>query len=285
MTYTSTLFPALTGWEATKETLHLYSKVIGTVPRAHATPHPKWWHISLSVDGNGLRTDNMTLADGATFYLQLDLNRHTVDVVTSRGQGESWPMTAGLSATKMGDNVLTAIADLGLQGEYARDKFEESTVRAYNPEAARAYLTAVTNANRIFSAHRATLAGEIGPVQLWPHGFDLAFEWFGTRMVEYEEEGKVESYPSQINWGFSPGEPAHERRECDPTPYFYANPFPFEAESLLATALPSGAYWFTDSWQGSILPYAELVDDPNAESRLIGYAQAVYSAAAPTLMA
>jgi hypothetical protein len=54
-------FPSLTGWERTRETLHLYSKAVGVVPRAHAEFHPKWWHISLKVRPDGLVTDNMPL--------------------------------------------------------------------------------------------------------------------------------------------------------------------------------------------------------------------------------
>jgi hypothetical protein len=49
--------------------------------------------------------------------------------------------------------------------------------------------------------------------------------------------------------------------------------------------LPEGARWFTESWQGTILPYDELAGDPNAENRLKEYARAVFDIALPTLMA
>ncbi len=271
-------FPSLADWESTRKTLHLYSKVVGVVPRAHAEFHPKWWHISLKVQPDGLVTDNMSLPGGGIFSLKMDLRQHKVLLVTSRGEVREFSMTEGLSASAFGDKVLGVVADLGLKEEYAREKFEDDEAREYDPALAENYFTAVVNADRIFKHHRAGLSGEMGPVQLWPHGFDLAFEWFGTRMVEYEEGGKVERYPSQLNLGFSPGEPSH------PEPYFYSNPWPFETDQLVSKALPSGARWFTESWQGSVLEYSALVGDNQAEEKLLAYARAVYEFASPMLL-
>ncbi len=276
---TQIIFPALTGWELTRRTLHLYSNILGVVPRAHAEFHPKWWHISLKVQPDGLETDSMSLPGSGTFSLKMDLQQHIITLSTSQGEQREFSMTEGLSSSALGDQILTAVADLGLWGEYAREKFENDEPRQYDPAMAEKYLTAIVSADHIFKKHRASLRGEMGPVQLWPHGFDLAFEWFGTRVMEYEEHGQVEKYPSQLNLGFSPGEPAH------PEPYFYSNPWPFEADQLLDKPLPSGARWYTEGWQGSVLPYQELVGDEKAGERLLAYARAVFEYSAPTLLA
>jgi hypothetical protein len=68
-------------------------------------------------------------------------------------------------------------------------------------------------------------------------------------------------------------------------PYFYSNPWPFEEAQLVDKPLPRGAQWFTDSWQGTLLPYDELVGDRQAMDRLLEYAQRVYEISAPTLSA
>ena len=114
----------------------------------------------------------------------------------------------------------------------------------------------------------------MSPLQLWPHGFDLSFEWFGTKVETHEEGGEVQEYPSQLNLGFYPAGDA----------YFYSNPWPFD-EALPATQLPHGAVWNTEGWQGTKLEYAGLVGDPDAAAKLGEYAAAVYKAAAPTLSA
>jgi hypothetical protein len=271
---TETNFPALAGWEPTRKTLHLYSNVVGVVSRAHAKFHPKWWHISLKVQPDGLVTDEIPLPQGGAFQLKLDLRQHDIILSTSWGDERRFDMTAGLTATEMGNRVLGAVADLGLTGDYARQKFENEEPREYDPAAAETFLAALVKADAILKQHRETLVGEVGPVQLWPHSFDLAFEWFGTRAETHEENGELQEYPSQINFGFYPGEPI----------YFYANPWPFEADQLVDRPLPGGARWHDEGWQGTMLPYADVVGDPEAEERLLAYFGQVYKLASPTLL-
>jgi hypothetical protein len=273
-----TLFPALTNWEATRQTLQLYSRAVGVIPRAHAEFHPKWWHISLKVEPDGLSTDKMALPTGGRFWLKMDLKEHKVRLLTGDGPFKEFDMTQGLAATAFGDQLLAAVAELGLSADYARDKFENDDAREYDPAAAGRFLAILTNVDRIFKERRATLSGEVGPVQLWPHNFDLAFEWFGTRVERYEEHGQVQEIPAQINLGFYPGDETN-------APYFYSNPWPFEAEQLTANPLPEGAQWYNEGWSGSILPYDELANDDRAEERLKAYARAVYDIASPTLLA
>lgn len=273
-----TLFPTLNDWQATRKTLHLYSHAVSVVPRAHAEFHPKWWHISLKVQPDGLVTEKMDLPNGGQFWFKMDLRQHQVHLITNQGITKKFSLTEGLTGTEFGDQILDAVADLGLTAEYAREKFENDDPRQYDPAAAERFLTALVNADRIFKEHRATLSGDPGPVQLWPHGFDLAFEWFGTRVETYEHNGEVEESPSQLNLGFYPGGTPEAQ-------YFYSNPWPFEADELLDQPLPDGASWYTDGWQGTILPYEELVDDPKAEERLREYARTVFEISSPTLIA
>jgi hypothetical protein len=271
-------FPTLTDWEPTRQTLHRYCLAIGVIPRAHAEFHPQWWHISFKVQPEGLRTGDMDRPGGGRFWLVMDLKQHRVVLHTDEGPSREFDMTQGLTAMQFGDSLLAAVAELGLSADYAREKFENDEPRDYNPAAVGRYLTALLSADRIFKEHRATLRGDVGPVQLWPHNFDLAFEWFGAPVKSQEQDGRLQEHRSQINLGFYPGDPQN-------APYFYSNPWPFEAEKLTNHSLPEGARWFTESWQGTILPYDELAGDPNAENRLKEYARAVFDIALPTLMA
>jgi hypothetical protein len=209
----------------------------------------------------------------------MDLTKHAVVLATSNGDSQEFSMTAGLKSTQFDDQLIVAVFDLGLSGEYMREKFEDDGEREYDPSVAANFLTALNSAHEVFNKHRDAVTGEdIGPVQLWPHGFDMAFELFGTKQVEYEENGEITKYPSQLNLGFSLGEASH------PEPYIYSNPWPFK-ENLKEQALPEGARWFIESWQGTMLPYAELAGDEKAGERLFEYAQRVYEVAAPTLLA
>jgi hypothetical protein len=269
------IFPSLENFEPTRQTLHLYAHAMGIVPRAHATAHPKWWHISLRVRPFGLQTTTMNLPDGGQLWLEMDLRHHSLKVQTAAGGTQAINLQDGLTGTEMGEWVIATVAKHGLEGDYARAKFENDEPRDYSPTEAERFLTAVTHVHRIFSEHRNSLTGDMGPIQLWPHNFDLSMEWFGTRTVTHEEHGETQEYPSQLNLGFYPGQPI----------YFYSNPFPFESDNLLNKELPAGAKWHTEGWQGTMLPYAELVGDDHAEARLRHFARRVYEFALPTLMA
>ena len=115
----------------TRATLHAYANAIGAIPRIHAEPHDKWWHVSLKVTPHGLETDAMALPDGGTFNLRMDFQSHEVVVAanteTRIGMGE------GLTGTEMGDRLIAAVAALGLDGDYNREKFESDDPREYDP--------------------------------------------------------------------------------------------------------------------------------------------------------
>jgi len=273
---TKILFPPLTNFEPTRETLHWYAKAIGVLPRVHAEPHPKWWHVSLKPRPDGLYTEAMALPDSGVLQVKMDLNRHKVFLLVDGQAVNELSMTEGLSATAFGDQLLAAAADLGLTGDYERHRFENDDPRQYDPGTIAAFWQALTSAERIFTEFRATLRGESGPVQFWTHGFDLAFEWFGTRVVVSESDGQRSESPGQINLGFYPGNPSDAA-------YFYSNPWPFEGDQLLDQSLPAGARWHTNGWEGSILAYKELEGDEDAGERLRRYAQVVHELATPTL--
>jgi hypothetical protein len=237
--------------------------------------HPKWWHISLKVRPTGLVTDNVPLPGGGSLALRMDLVNNVLLVETSAGQTRQLRMDEGLTGTEFADGLIATVAEFGLVGDYVRDKFEDDEPRDYDPAAAASFMAVLVNANTIFERQRATLGDSVGPIQIWPHGFDLAFEWYGSRVETYDEGGETKEYPSQLNFGFYPaGEP-----------YFYSNPWPFEGYQLTGVELPHGASWHTDGWEGSMLAYADLAGDAQAETKVLGYTAAVYSAARPTLEA
>ena len=225
-------FPPLEGFEPTRKTLHLYSNAIGVIPRVHGIAHPKWWHISLKLRPDGLTTDNIPLPGGGVLALRLDLNQHQLVITSSSGETNSASLADGLTGSEMGDWVMTAVSQFGLKGDYAREKFESDEPRSYDPDRAHHFFQILANVERTFQKHRVKLNDAVSPIQLWPHGFDTAFEWFGSRVERAEEHGEVQEFPSQLNLGFYPGNEGIE-------PYFYSNPWPFESDELLDKPLPA----------------------------------------------
>ena len=263
------IFPHLGDWEPTRATLHAYALAVSAIPRAHAEPKQRFWHLGLTVTPEGLVTDDIRLPGGGSFRVRMDLQRHLV--VFDGDATAAFDMMGGLTGTEFADQLVRAAGELGLGGDYLRLKFENPEPRQYDPGAAERFFGVLLEVSRLFEVHRAGVSGESGPVHLWPHGFDLSFEWFGTKTGIHDG---VE-YPSQLNLGFFPAG----------RPYFYSNPWPFDKKALVGTPLPSGAEWFTDGWEGTILYYDQLVGDPEGPQKLLEYARAVFEIALPTLVA
>jgi hypothetical protein len=243
------------------------------IARAHAVPNEKWWHISLKVKPTGLVTDTMPLPDGGTFNLRMDFRSHETILETSSGEMRTLSMATGMTGSEFGQELIAIVGEFGLAADYVAEKFTDNDPRAYDPAAAEQFFAAMVNIDHNLELHRSSLAGPVGPLQVWPHGFDLAFEWFGTRTESYEEDGVAKEAPAQLNLGFYPAGRA----------YFYSNPWPFDS-SLLGTELPDPAEWHTEGWEGSILYYDDLLATADPTALLLEYARAVYDLAAPSLM-
>ena len=260
-------------WEDTRATLHAYAHAAAALPRALAPADDKWWHVAMTVEPDGLTSKEIPLPEGGHATVKMDFDSHDVVLEASGGFARSWPMDEGVSATKLGDELISAAAELGLEGDYDRDRFENDDARPYDREQSEAFYAALQAVKDVFEEHRSKLEGEVSPIHVWPHGFDLSFEWFGTRVEEYEEDGETVEYPSQLNLGFYPAGDA----------YFYSNPWPFDVDSLVEQSLPEDCVWNIDGWQGTKLRYADLKDDATATERILNYAERVFQIAEPTL--
>jgi hypothetical protein len=162
--------------------------------------------------------------------------------------------------------LFEVLAELGLDDSYDRSRLHDDPAGEYDPDHAGAFWDALTTVHAALEDRRATRPGETSPVQVWPHGFDIAFEWFGSLLVDHEEHGEATPIPAQLNLGWYPAGDA----------YFYSSPWPFDA-GLMQHPLPQPAAWHTDGWSGTTLAYADVVGDPAGPAVFAGYADAVFT--------
>src|SRR5687768_4672293 len=83
---TSTAWPALPvgAWEDTRDTLHMWTQVVGKVRLALAPPMNHWWHVTLYVSSRGLTTSVMPHGDRG-LEIEFDFRRHVLDIRTTDG--------------------------------------------------------------------------------------------------------------------------------------------------------------------------------------------------------
>lgn len=262
--------------EPTRSTLQAYALAVRSIPHRHAIPDRHWWHVGMGVRPDGLVTETMTLPGGGAFHIRMDLRRHLVVVDPSHlpPGGEALPavpMDADLTAAQMGDRLLEMVGALGVDPDVDRSRFEDATdPTGYDPAVAAGLFDVLVAMSRVFDLRRSQLPGDPGPVHVWPHHFDLSFEWFGTRMVA-GDEGEA---PAQLSMGFVPTGPA----------YLYSNPWPFDP-GLVDHELTAGAHWNTEGWQGAALPYDEIAGRHDGVERVLAFARRVFELALPTLTA
>jgi hypothetical protein len=263
------IFPQLSNWESTKQSLHAYSKIISAIPRTHHEAHPKWWHISLRVRPTGLISCPISTPLGDTIQILMDLRHHQIILSDDSENEHIIPMNACKTANEMAERLFHATEKYDLAMEYDASIFDNSGPREYVPQKAELFLDGLLEADLVLKKHRGNLRGDVSPVQFWPHNFDLSFEWYGNRKID----GGEKQSRSQINFGWAPGgkNPAY--------PYFYSNPYPFENE-MTNHPLPEGAQWFMDQWNGSIMPYDEIAGHAGHE-KVLDYFERVFEVVSP----
>ena len=267
------VFPQLPADELhpSRDTIHLYSQLLGTVRRALTPPQKHWWHISLNAAAAGLTTTPIPSND-MTFELLLDFSTHEFCLSTS--EGDWWDMTLrGQSGREFAEETLTALRTLGVNVKVDRSKFNDTARRAYDTTMVEDYWQAASQIDILLKQFKGELREETSPVQLWPHHFDFSLAWFSGRLVPGTDPADAENAAEQMAFGFSTGDAGL------PEPYFYITAYPWQ-ESLLQCGLPPGASWHNEGWKGALLLYKSLTKSEHPKEQLLEFWRTVQQAGA-----
>jgi hypothetical protein len=134
----------------------------------------------------------------------------------------------------------------------------------YDPDAAGRFRQSINWSAGVFAAFKGRLREETSPIQVFPHHFDLAMNWFSGRLVPGVDPLDEERADEHMNFGFATGD------ESIDDAYFYATAYP-QPDGFTDLALPGGAFWHTEGWAGAILPYAALLDSDWPADRLLDF--------------
>lgn len=226
-----------TNWMETRSTLQRYAQTLTAFPRAAAEADPRWSHVAMDPTPNGFAATPTPLADGATLASEIDLVSHAI-AVTAGADTLSFDLTSGPSPRSVGEAIKALAATHGSQIEVEAHRIADDETQVYDAAEASRFLTSAQAAIDAFNRVNDSLQGEIAGPHLWPHGFDIATEWFSPRLVDYGDSPAN----AQVAMGWYPSDDG----------YVYVNPWPFE-ESFTSIALPPEAEWHLEGWQGAKL--------------------------------
>src|SRR3954452_13145309 len=101
----------LADWRPTKDTLHLYSQIVGKIRLATTTPQNHWWNAPLYVDVRGLTTRRLHHR-GTTFQIRFDVVEHRLVVEAADGRAQALELVDGLAVADFDRGVHEALASL-----------------------------------------------------------------------------------------------------------------------------------------------------------------------------
>jgi len=277
----------LAGWEDTRDTLHLWTQVVGKVRLALEPMVNHWWQVPLYVSARGLTTSLMHAPD-VDLEIEFDFIDHRLDIRTSTGDVRQIALEPRSVADFYAETMST-LDSLGVHVEmlarpveipeaipFARDDVHHS----YDPAAARRLWLALTEIHRVMSQFRARFVGKASPVHFFWGGFDLAVSRFSGRVAPLHPGGA----PNCADWVMQLAY-SHEVSSCGFWPgagvegSFYAYAYP-EPEGFADWKVrPASAYYDKDLRE-FLLPYsaARRTEDPDA--MLLSFFQSTYEAAA-----
>jgi uncharacterized protein DUF5996 len=279
---------ALEEWEAAKETLHLWTQIVGKMRMASSPPRNHWWHATLYVGVRGLTTRRLHAANGVTFQIDFDFLDHLLVVRTAGDAVESFPLVDGLSVSAFDQALHAALGRLGVDvsiretpfGMPMTTPFQDDLEHAsYDPDAVARFWRILDWTDGVFEEFSGWYCGKTSPVHLFWHSLDLAVTRFGGRRAPSLPDADPvtrEAYSHEVvSFGFWAG----DRTVREPTFYSYTAP---EPSGLREQPLrPDGARWIEQRGGSmALLPYEAVRTAPDPRAALLAFLQSAYEAGA-----
>jgi hypothetical protein len=279
----------LAPWRATRDTLHMWTQIVGKTLLALAPPQNHWWHSALRVTASGLASAAPMFEGDSCLDVELDLVRH---VLTARCIGTARTMTLEPRTVRaFYHEYMALLRDLGIDVHIWTTPVEvpdpipfdrDEVHREYDREAAHRFWHVLRRADAALRALANRYVGKQSPVHFFWGSFDLAATRFsGRRAPERPGADPItrEAYSHEvISFGFWPGGKLVTGASVD-EPVFYAYAAPEPPGFREADVAPAAAHY--DATLGEfLLPYeaARAAADPAREIR--AFCESVYEAGA-----
>src|ERR687897_608818 len=99
-------------WSPTRDTLQLWTQVVGKVRLARTDVMSHWWNVPLYVTARGLTT-SLVPAGSRSFQIDLDLLEHRLDVLVTDGSRRAVRL-APMPVADFYRQLMAALDELGL---------------------------------------------------------------------------------------------------------------------------------------------------------------------------
>ena len=279
----------LPAWRDTRDTLHLWTQIVGKTRLSLAPSANHWWQSALYVTSRGLTTSPMPYG-GVTLEVEFDFIGHNLWLRTSAGEARAMPLIARsvadfyreyvtlLRALRIEVRMLPRPVELVEAIPFAQDRKHA----AYDAPWAHRCWQVLVQADRVLKEFRGRFLGKASPVHFFWGSFDLAATRFSGRLAPPHAGGAPnladwvmrEAYSHELSSaGFWPGD------DRFPEPAFYAYAYPEPPGFGKRAVRPEAAFYHSGLGE-FLLPYEAVRTASTPDRMVLDFLQSTYEAAA-----
>lgn len=282
-------WPALevTAWEDTRDTVHMWTQIVGKVRLALMPMVNHWWQVPLYVNARGLTTSLMPYRGGGV-EIAFDFIDHGLLITTTDGDSRTLRLEPRSVADFYAEFCRT-LAELGVDVEiFARPVevpvsipfAEDDQHVSYDAASMNLFWRSLVSAQRVFTEFRSGFVGKVSPVHFFWGSFDLAVTRFSGRPAPRHPGGAPNCPPRVMELAYS-----QEVSSCGYWPggtdegSFYSYAYPEPPDFGKQPVAPSTAA-YDDALAEFILPYRDVRTARDPDAALLAFLQTTYEAAA-----
>ncbi|MCO8308077.1 MULTISPECIES: DUF5996 family protein [Streptomyces] len=275
-------------WTETRDTLHMWTQIVGKIRLAHAPLANHWWQVTLYVSSRGLSTSAIPYRTGA-FDIEFDFVDHRLRIRVSDGSRRELALESK-PVSRFYNEIMDALGELGIHTRiYPRPNevdpaipfAEDHRHAAYDPHAAHLFWGQLLRAHRAFAEFRSSFVGKASPVHFFWGAMDLAVTRFSGRPAPPHPSGGVPNLPDRVtreayslecsSCGFWPGGGEEGG--------FYSYAYP-EPPGFAGYPVRPAAASYQRQLGEFLLPYEAVATAPDPDRTLSEFLQTSYEAAA-----
>ncbi len=271
-------------WKDTRDTLHLWTQIVGKVKLELCPFLNQWWEITFHLTARGLNTGPIPWR-GESFEIDFNFIDHLLTIRASDGQFEEITLEPR-SVADFYHLFMSALKNFGIEVAFSTMPaemqngipFDQDTTHAsYDQEYVQRWWRAMLATGRVMDTFRTPFHGKSSPVQFFWGGFDLdATRFNGKAATPPSYGGRIMKFgENEENFaiGFWPGTDQFPR----PAYYAYMSPAPNKIEE--ATIQPDVAH-FDKALSEFVLLYDDIRHASSPDETLLSFFQSTYEASA-----
>jgi len=254
-------------WRDTRDTLHLYTQIVGKIRLALAPFERSWNNVPFFLTAHGLTTGPMPVGDGVA-QIDFDFLRHAIDFARSDGRAHSIALLPPRSVADIYAEVKHAMRALEIEAKIWPVAVEigkpirldaDRAHASYDPHAVQRFFRVLAGIATVFGEHRAVYRGKHTPLHFWWGSFDLSYVRYSGRDADPPPNAdsimRLAMDAEEISAGFWPG----DERFPEAAFYCYAYPKPDGIETTVIRPPAAG-------WNAALGEWVLRYDDVRAAS-------------------